>query len=168
MSLPIWGKGGHLVFPIGQKKKLGRGQWGLVSCQLLLNSVQQFQRSRKCHSQSEARAAILFSDRPEKHKLGRGHWDLVVPRLSRKRRTLKLIRPSVRQSVSPSVTKTLTWLISFEVLMIEHWYLACMNLVTSPFYWYHAVTFTLTFDLLQGQICCRAGDHNSSNLLVSC
>ena len=48
--------------------------------------------------------------------------------------------------------------------MIEHWYLTCMILVTSPFYWYHAVT--LTFDLLQGQICCR-GDHNSSSLLVS-
>ena len=74
---------------------------------------------------------------------------------------------SVHLSVSPSVTKTLTWLISSEVLMIEHWYLACMILVTSPFYWYHVVTLTLTFDLLQGQICCRAGDHNSSNLLVA-
>ena len=42
-----------------------------------------------------------------------------------------------------------------------------MIMVTSPFYWYHAVTLTLTFDLSQGQICCRAGDHNSSNLLVS-
>ena len=73
---------------------------------------------------------------------------------------------SVRLSVSSSVTKTLTWLISFEVLMIEHWYLACMILVTSPFYWYHAMTLTLTFDLLQGQIFCRAGHHNSSNLLV--
>ena len=71
---------------------------------------------------------------------------------------------SVSPSVSLSVTKTLTWLISSEVLMIEHWYLAYMILVTSPFYSYHAVT--LTFDLLQGQICCRAGDHNSSNLLV--
>ena len=48
--------------------------------------------------------------------------------------------------------------------MIEHWYLACMIIVTSSFYWYHAVT--LTFDLSQGQICCRAGDHNSSTLLV--
>ena len=57
------------------------------------------------------------------------------------------------------------WLISSEVLMIEHWYLACMILVTSPFYWYHAVTLTLTFYLLQGQIC-RARDHDSSNLLV--
>ena len=63
---------------------------------------------------------------------------LIVPRLPRKRETLKLIRPSVSLSVclsvSPSVTKTLTWLISSEVLMIEHWYLACMILVTSPFY----------------------------------
>ena len=48
--------------------------------------------------------------------------------------------------------------------MIEHWYLACMILVTGPFNWHHVVT--LTFDLLQGQICCWAGDHNSPNLLV--
>ena len=34
------------------------------------------------------------------------------------------------------------------------------------FRWYHVVTLTVTFDLLQGQICCRAGDHNSLNLLV--
>ena len=82
------------------------------------------------------------------------------PRLSRKQGTLKLIRPSirlsVRQSVRLSVSKTLTWLISSEVLMKEHWYFAYMILVTSPFYWYHAMT--LTFYLLQGQICCRAGD----------
>ena len=94
---------------------------------------------------------------------------IFVPAFRESGGILKLICPSVcqsvRLSVSPSVTKTLTWLISFEVLMIEHWYLACMILVTSPFYWYHAVT--LTFDLLQGQMCCRAGDHNSSNLLVS-
>ena len=42
-----------------EKHKLGRGRWDLASCQVLLNSVQQFQRrSRKCLSQSEARAAI--------------------------------------------------------------------------------------------------------------
>ena len=70
-------------------------------------------------------------------------------------------------SVRLSVTKTLTWFISSEVLMIEHWYLACMINVTNPFYWYHAVTLTLNFDPSQGQICCQAGDHNSSNLLVS-
>ena len=58
-------------------------------------------------------------------------------------------------SVPLSATKTLIWLISSEVLMIEHWYLACMFLVTSPFNWYYAVT--LIFDLLQGQSCCRAG-----------
>ena len=67
--------------------------------------------------------------------------------------------------VHPSVTKTLTWLISSEVLMIEHWYLACMILLTSPFYWYHA--FTLTFDLFQGQICWWMRDHNFSHLLVN-
>ena len=44
-----------------KKHKLGRGHWDLASSQVLLNSVQRFQRrSRKCLSQSEARAAILF------------------------------------------------------------------------------------------------------------
>ena len=39
-----------------------------------------------------------------------------------------------------------------------------MVLVTSPFNWHHVVT--LTFDIFQGQICCRAGEHNPPNLLV--
>ena len=44
-----------------KKHKLGRGRWDLASYQVSLNSVQRFQRrSRKCLSQSEARAAILF------------------------------------------------------------------------------------------------------------
>ena len=44
-----------------EKHKLGRGCWDLASCQVLLNSVQRFQRkSRKCLSQSEDRAAIFF------------------------------------------------------------------------------------------------------------
>ena len=44
-----------------EKHKLGRGRWDLASCQVSMNSVQRFQRrSRKCLSQSEARAAILF------------------------------------------------------------------------------------------------------------
>ena len=62
MSQPTRGQCGHLVFPIVLKKnKLGRGRWNLASCQVSLNPVQQFQRtSRKCISQSEARAAILF------------------------------------------------------------------------------------------------------------
>ena len=51
-----------------------------------------------------------------------------------------------------------------EVLMIEYWYLACMILV-SPFDWHHLVT--LTFDILQDQSCCRAGEHNSLNLLIN-
>ena len=67
-----------------EKHKLGRGRWDLASCQVSLDSVQRFQRrSRKCLSQSEARAAILFfSDRPEKNKLGRGHWDLASCQVS--------------------------------------------------------------------------------------
>ena len=44
-----------------EKHKLGRRRWDLASYEVLLNSVQRFQRrSRKCLSQSEARAAILF------------------------------------------------------------------------------------------------------------
>ena len=44
-----------------EKHKLGRGSWDLAYCKVSLNSFQRFQRrSRKCHSQSEARAAILI------------------------------------------------------------------------------------------------------------
>ena len=79
------------------------------------------------------------------------HFLFNVPRFR------SFVRLSVCQSVRLSVTKTLTWLMSSEVLMIEHWYLACMILVTSPSYWNHAVT--LTFDLLQvqGQIVACGG-----------
>ena len=44
-----------------EKHKLGRGRLNLAPYQVFLNSIQRFQRrSRKCLSQSEARAAILF------------------------------------------------------------------------------------------------------------
>ena len=59
---PIRGHGDDLGFPTGQKKphKLGKERWGLVSCQVSLNSVQRLQsRSHKYLGQSEARAAIL-------------------------------------------------------------------------------------------------------------
>ena len=60
-----------------EKHKLGRGCWDLASCQVSLNSVQQFQRrSRKCLGQSEARSAILFFWSARKQNLGRGHRDL--------------------------------------------------------------------------------------------
>ena len=92
---------------------------------------------------------------------------LIVPRFRARFResvgTLNLIRPSLCLSVCPSVTKTLTLAITFALLQIELWYMACVFLVTRPFRWYHVVTLTVTFDLLQGQICCRAGDHNSLN-----
>ena len=66
-----------------EKHKLCRGHWDHASCQVPLISVQQFQRgSRKCLSQSKAKAAILIFDRPEKHKLGRGHWDLASCKVS--------------------------------------------------------------------------------------
>ena len=57
-------------------------------------------------------------------------------------KTHSSICPSICPFVHPSVTKTLTWLISSEVLKKEHWYLACMvlKLVTSTFNLHHAVT----------------------------
>ena len=84
MSQPIMGHGAHLFCTDRpETHKLVRRRWDLASCQVSLNSVQQFQRiSRKCLSQSKARAAILFSDQPEKHKLGRGRWDLASCQLS--------------------------------------------------------------------------------------
>ena len=87
---------------------------------------------------------------------------IIVPHFRESVGTLNLIRPSV----CLSVTKTLTLAITFALLQIELSYLACVFLVTRPFRWYHVVTLTVTFNLLQGQICCRAGDHNSLNLLV--
>ena len=50
-----------LFFRSAEKHQLGIGCWDLASCQVSLNSVQWLQRrSRKCQSQSEARAAILI------------------------------------------------------------------------------------------------------------
>ena len=44
-----------------KQHKLGRGCWDLSFCQVSLQAVQRFQRkSRRCLSQSEARAAVLF------------------------------------------------------------------------------------------------------------
>ena len=94
----------------------------------------------------------------------------IVPRALAKAGDIKThssVCPSLCLSLCLSVTKTLTWLISSEVLMIEHWNLACMIFVTSPFKWHHAMALTFTLDLFQGQICCRAGDHNSPNLLLT-
>ena len=45
-------------FGSDRKYKLGRARWDLASCQVSLNSVQR--TSRKCISQLEATAAILF------------------------------------------------------------------------------------------------------------
>ena len=48
-------------FRSAPKHEHGRGRWDLSSCQISMNSVQRFQkRSRKCLSQSEARAAIVY------------------------------------------------------------------------------------------------------------
>ena len=60
-----------------EKHKLWRWPRNLSAYQVLLNSVQRFQRrSRKCLSQSEAGWPSCFSDRHKKHKLCREYWDL--------------------------------------------------------------------------------------------
>ena len=102
----------------------------------------------------------------------------LCPPLSRKHGDIKShssVRPSVClsvclsvcPSVCMSVTKSLTLAITFALLQIELWYLACVFFVRRPFWWYHVVTLTVTFDLLQGQICFRAGEHNSLNFLLA-
>ena len=87
------------------------------------------------------------------------------PPLSRKRGDIKS-HLSVRPSLCLSVTKTLTLAMTFALLKVELWYLACVFFVTRPFRWYHVVTLTVTFDLLQGQICWRAGGPQFSEFLI--
>ena len=62
MSQPIRGQGGHVFFLISPKNtNLVEDIEILLPKQVSLNSVQRFQRrSKKCLSQSEARAVILF------------------------------------------------------------------------------------------------------------
>ena len=44
-----------------ENHKLGRGHWDILSCNVLLNSVQRFQKTKsKCLKQSEDGAAILI------------------------------------------------------------------------------------------------------------
>ena len=89
--------------------------------------------------------------------------DILSPAFAKARgHYISFVRPSVR----PSVTKTLTLAKTFTLLQVELWYLACVFVETRHFRLYHVVTLMVTFDLLQCQICCRAGDHNSRNLLV--
>ena len=120
-------------------------------------------RNKELHNKCILSSYQLYFSKVVHYLLVLLYTFLIVPRLSRKRGTLKLIRLSVRLSLCMSVTKTLTWLISFDLLKIEHCYLACMILVTRFFNWHHA----MTFDLLQGLSCCREGDHNSLNSLVN-
>ena len=65
-----------------EKHKLGREPWDLAYCQVSLNSVQRFQRIRKCLSNQRQGRPLCFSDWPEKHKLGRGRWDLASCQVS--------------------------------------------------------------------------------------
>ena len=63
-----------------EKHKLGRGRWDLAFCQVSLNSVQRFQRrSRKCLSQSEARAAILLFRSAQKNTNLVEDFDICLP-----------------------------------------------------------------------------------------
>ena len=102
-----------------EKHKLGRGHWDLVSYQVSLNSVQQFQRrSRKVSANQRPGRPSCFSDLPEKHKLGRGHWDLASYQVSLnsvqryQRRSRKCLSQSEARAAIlffRSTRKTQTW-----------------------------------------------------------
>ena len=106
-NVSVRGQGGHLVFPIGPKSAniIEDFDRDLASCQVLLNSVQRFQRrSWKCLSQSEARAAILFSARPDKKfKRGRGRWDLASCQCSMK--SVQSLQRRSRKCISQSESR---------------------------------------------------------------
>ena len=86
MSQQILGQGGHFVFPINLKNtKSVEGVEILLPIKFRRIPFSGFRRSRKCLSQSEARAAILFiPDWPEKkkHKRGRRHSELASCQVS--------------------------------------------------------------------------------------
>ena len=65
-----------------EKHKLGRGRGHLASYQVSLNSILQFQRSRKCPSESVVGVAIIFFWSAQKHKRGRKRWDLASCQVS--------------------------------------------------------------------------------------
>ena len=74
MSRQIRSKGGHLSFPIGPRNTYWVDDIEIL-VPVLLNSVQRFQRSRKCLSLSEARATILVFRSARKHKLDKGYCE---------------------------------------------------------------------------------------------
>ena len=67
-----------------EKHKLGRGHWDLASCQVSLNSIQQFKRRKVENISANQRPGrpSCFSDRPKKHKLGRWRWVLAACQVS--------------------------------------------------------------------------------------
>ena len=111
------------------------------------------------HRQEETR---VWSRRLEnRNSQGMYTYSSLSPAFAKARGTLNLIRLSVCPSVRLSQLA-----ITFALLQEELSDLACVFFVTRPFRWHHVVTLMVTFDLLQGQIWCWAGDHNSLNLLV--
>ena len=93
----------------------GRGRWDIAFWQVLLNSVQRYQRrSLKCISQSQAGRLSYFSNRSEKHKLCSGRWDLATCQVSLnsvQRRSRKCLSQSEAAAILFfwSVRETQTW-----------------------------------------------------------
>ena len=70
MSQSIRHQGGHLIVSDLPENKLCKWHWDLPSCQILLNSIQRFQkRSWKCVSQSEVGDYLLFPSGPKNSNL---------------------------------------------------------------------------------------------------
>ena len=103
-----------------EKHKLGRGRWDLASYEVLLNSIQRFQRRSRKNVSANQRPGrpSCFSDRPEKHKLGRGRWDLASYEVSlnsvqrfqrRSRKCLSQSEAGTAILFFRSARKTQTW-----------------------------------------------------------
>ena len=101
MSQPIRGQDGHLVFPICPKNRnLVEDIEILLPVKFRWIRFSGFREENENVSANQARAAIFFSDWPEKHKLGRGGWDLASCQVSLnsvhwfQRRSRKCLRQS--------------------------------------------------------------------------
>ena len=89
---------------------------------------------------------------------------VIVPHLSRKRETLKLVRLSVHQSVCPSQKVNLAhifWSINDRALIF-----GMHDPYDKPIHFAPCRDLDIHLEFLQGQSYCWAGDHHSPNLLV--
>ena len=119
-----------------EKHKLGRGRWGLASCQvsfIILFSGFRGEVENISDNQRPEQPSC-FSDWPEKHKLGRGRWDLASCQVSMnsvqrfQRRSRKMSQPTRGQGgqlLFPIGPKNKILVEDIEILLpvMFHWIL---------------------------------------------